>query len=204
MNRPTETNASDSRDRLICAAAEAFKEEGYRASIDRIAMRAGVARQTVYNHFACKNDLFSEVANVFSVAVLVSLDGDRGDIRESLLRFATALREKALGDHALAMFRTIAAETHRFPDLARAFFVKGPDQMVRRVTEFLTLAMDHGTLKRDDPVFAAEMLLSMLEGYDRTCRLFGAPPRPAEQEQDRVARIVDCFLSAYAPEKKRP
>jgi hypothetical protein len=58
--------------------------------------------------------------------------------------------------------------------------------------------MDEGVLRRDDSRFAAEMLLSMLEGFDRTRRLLGEPSLPADQEQERLARIVDCFLQAYA------
>jgi len=178
-------------------------EEGYRASIDRIAARAGVVRQTVYNHFASKDDLFSEVAHVAAGAILVSLDGDGGDIRERLLRFGAALRQRVIGDEGLAMFRTLSAEVPRFPALGQAFFDKGPGQTVRRLADFLARAMNEGTLRQDEPLFAAEMLFSMLAGFDRASRLFGAPLLPAVQERNRVARIVDCFLRAYAPESKR-
>ena len=203
MVYPAEPIATEIRQRLIRAAAEAFMEEGYRASIDRIAARAGVVRQTVYNHFASKDDLFSEVAHVAAGAILVSLDGDGGDIRERLLRFGAALRQRVIGDEGLAMFRTLSAEVPRFPALGQAFFDKGPGQTVRRLADFLARAMDEGTLRRDEPLFAAEMLFSMLAGFDRASRLFGAPLLPAARERNRVARIVDCFLRAYAPESKR-
>lgn len=193
----------DSRQRLIRAAAEAFMEEGYRASIDRIAARAGVARQTVYNHFPSKNDLFSEVAHVAAGDILVSLDGNGDDIRESLLRFGAALRQRMIGDEGLAMFRTLSAEVPRFPALGKAFFDKGPGQTVRRLAEFLDRAMNAGTLRQDAPLFAAEILLAMLESFDRTRRLFGEPLLPAAEEQARIARIIDCFLRAFAPEPKR-
>jgi TetR/AcrR family transcriptional repressor of mexJK operon len=200
MVSPAEPIVTEVRQRLIRAAAEAFMEEGYRASIDRIAARAGVVRQTVYNHFASKDDLFSEVAHIAAGAILVSLDGDGGDIRERLLRFGAALRQRVIGDEGLAMFRTLSAEAPRFPALGQAFFDKGPGQTVRRLADFLARAMNEGTLRQDEPLFAAEMLFSMLAGFDRTSRLFGAPLLHAAQEQERVARIIDCFLRAYAPE----
>jgi TetR/AcrR family transcriptional regulator, mexJK operon transcriptional repressor len=197
----TTTTSPDSRLLLIQAAAEAFMEEGYRASIDRIAQRAGVARQTVYNHFSSKDDLFSEVANIAACTVLIPLEGEGGDTRERLLRFGLALRGRLLGDDGLAMFRTIAAETQRFPALAAAFFDKGPGQTLARLTDFLSSAMDAGSLRRDDPKFAGEMLLSMLDGFDRTRRLLGSPQLSPERENDRAARIVDCFLRGYTPAK---
>lgn len=202
MSHTAEPPASlDIRQRLIRAAAEAFMEVGYRASIDRIAARAGVARQTVYNHFPSKTDLFSEVAHVAAGDILVSLDGNGGDIREHLVNFGAALRQRMIGDEGLAMFRTLSAEVPRFPALGKAFLEKGMGQTVRRLAEFLERAMNDGTLRQEDPQFTAEILLSMLESFDRTRRLFGAPLLPAAEEQQRIVQIVDCFLRAFAPER---
>lgn len=97
------------------------------------------------------------------------------------------------------MFRTLAAEAPRFPALVQAFFDKGPARTLSRLADFLGRAMDEGTLRRDDALFTAEMLLAMLEGFDRTRRMFGAAAIPSDQEPNRVARIVDAFLRAYAP-----
>jgi AcrR family transcriptional regulator len=200
-NEPAEIAFADSHQRLIEAAAEAFMKEGYRASIDRIAERAGVARQTVYNHFPCKEDLFSEVAHSAADVILVSLDGDGRDMRERLLRFATALRQRVLGDQGLAMFRTLIAEVPRLPALGRAFFDKGPGQTARGLAAFLARAMDEGSLRRDDPLFAAETLIGMLCGFEHTRRLLCGPGRGSAAEQTKAGQLVDCFLRAFAPER---
>ena len=92
-----EVPSSDTRGRLICAASEAFFADGYRASMDDIATRAGVAKQTLYNHFASKDVLFGEVVRISTQGILVSLDGDGGDLRATLIRFAIAFRATALG-----------------------------------------------------------------------------------------------------------
>ena len=203
MSSITEQAFIDSRRRLIEAATEAFKEEGYRASVERIAAKAGVAKQTLYNHFAGKDDLFAEMVRQASGAILVALDGDEADIRESLLRFSSVFRDRVLGD-CLAHYRTLIAEAPRFPELAKSFYDNGPAQTTGRLAAFLGRAMAKGALRADHPVFAAEMLLGMLTGIERTHRLCGAPALPPDAEARRVAQIIDCFLVAYAPERKIP
>jgi AcrR family transcriptional regulator len=48
----------DARERILGAAYELFSREGIRAAgIDAIIARAGVARMTLYRHFASKDDL---------------------------------------------------------------------------------------------------------------------------------------------------
>ncbi|MDP2241432.1 MAG: TetR/AcrR family transcriptional regulator [Burkholderiales bacterium] len=198
MSHPETPVAADTRHRLLQAAREAFMKEGYRASVDNIAARAGVAKQTLYNHFPSKDELFSETATLSSAAIAVTLDGQTEDVRASLIRFATTFREKILGDEGLAMFRALTAETTRFPGLAQAFFAKGPAQTIARLADFLGRAMADNRLRQDDPRLAAEMLVGMLGGFEHASRLCGAAT-PAVVEKTRIEQIVDCFLRAYAP-----
>lgn len=202
MNLPAKPECFANRQRLIQAAAEAFMKEGYRASMDRIAERAGVSRQTVYNHFPSKEDLFSEVAQIAAEDILISLDGEGGEIRERLLNFATAFWQRVLGDQGLAMFRAMSAEVPRLAALGQAFFDKGPGQTAARLAVFLARAMDDGHLRRDDPRFAAEMLIGMLGGFEHTRRLFCTAGPVLDKEQARVTLIVDCFLRTFAPEQE--
>lgn len=198
MIRPAaEIALSDSRQRLIRAAAEAFRQEGYRASIDHIARAAGVCRQTVYNHFASKEDLFSEVARIAAEEIQTSLDSG-GDVRESLLGFVAIVQQRVLSREGLAMFRTLSAEVPHFPALGQAFFDKGPRQTVDRLVDFLARAMEAGHLRRDDPQFAAELLMGMLMGFEHTRRLFCADAAETAVEPGRAERILDGFLRIYS------
>lgn len=199
MSSPAEIAGAETRNRLIQAAREAFMAEGYRASVDGIAARAGVAKQTLYNHFPSKDELFSESVGLVSAAIVVVLDGQTDDVRTTLLRFGTAFRQKLLGDEGLAMFRTLIAEAARFPTLAQAFFDKGPEQTASRLADFLGRAMAAGRLRQDDPRFAAEMLVGMLHNIDHFRRLSSNTPPPESLETARIGQIVDCFLRAYDP-----
>ena len=191
----------DTRTRLLEAACEAFREEGYQVSIDRIAARAQVARQTLYNHFHSKDALFVEVVRHSILSVLVTLDGD-GDVRATLLAFGDAYRTRLLSPDGLAIFRTMTAEAPRFPALARQFFRQGPQATRKRLAKFLARAMDEGQLRRDDPDFAAEMLTAMLVDFDRLRGLIDL--QTDLLQPSKTAQVVDCFLHAFAPEKDTP
>jgi TetR/AcrR family transcriptional repressor of mexJK operon len=177
------------RERVLRAATSSFLARGYGSSVDDIARRARVAKQTVYQHFASKDELFKAVAEELAKRVLIELEG--GDIRSSLLRFGLAYRSRALGAQGIATFRTLVPEVPRFRALARSMYANTAGEMVRRLAAFLG-----GKLELEDPVFAAEMLLSMLTGHDRLKRLFAVPPG-GEGEAKRTERIVDTFLRAF-------
>jgi AcrR family transcriptional regulator len=198
MSALLEIDLSDSRARLIQAAAEVFVEEGYQASVERIATRAGVARQTLYNHFPCKADLFREVVSQATAALLITLDADRLSLRERLLRFGVMYRNKLLSAEGLGFFRILAAETVRFPELAASFYRTGPAQTAARLSAILSKAMDRGEMRSVPSEFAATMLLSMLVGADRSHYLFSGDP-PPEPDPQHVAQIIDCYLLAFAP-----
>jgi TetR/AcrR family transcriptional repressor of mexJK operon len=198
---PVTETPSDTRKRLLDAACEAFREEGYQVSIDRIAARARVARQTLYNHFHSKDALFVEVVHHSILSVLVTLDGD-GDVRGTLLAFGDAYRARLLSPDGLAIFRTMAAEAPRFPDLAGQFFRQGPQTTRKRLAKYLARLMEEGQLRRDDPDFAAEMLTAMLVDFDRLRGLMNV--QPDLLKPTKTAQVVDCFLRAFAPEKDTP
>jgi TetR/AcrR family transcriptional repressor of mexJK operon len=191
----------DTRQRLLDAACEAFREEGYQVSIDRIAARAQVARQTLYNHFPSKDALFAEVVRVSIQSVLVTLDRE-GDVRATLLSFGDAYRAKILSAEGIAIFRTLTAEAPRFPALAKQFFRQGPQTTRKRLAEYFARAMKQGRLKREDPDFAAEMLTAMLADYDRLRGLMNM--QMDLLKSTKTAQVVDCFLRAFAPEKDMP
>lgn len=198
---PVVDTCPGTRQRLLEAACEAFREEGYQVSIDRIAARAQVARQTLYNHFHSKDELFGEVVRHSVQSVLVTLDGD-GDLRVTLLAFGDAYRTRLLSPTGIAIFRTMVAEAPRFPELAKQFFRQGPQTTRKRLADYLARAMEAGRLRRDDPDFAAEMLTAMLLDLDRLRGLIDLQTELLDST--KTARVVDCFLRTFAPEKDTP
>jgi len=187
------------RERVLRAATSSFLARGYRSSVDQIARRAGVAKQTVYHHFPSKDELFKEVARDLAKRVLIELESEPQDVRKALLRFALAYRQRVLGAQGIATFRSVVPEVTRFPALARAMYNGGAGVLVQRLAKYLDEVMEAGRMRRDDPELAAELLLGMLVGHDRIKRLFGVTSNGTNgSESRRTARIVDCFLRAYS------
>lgn len=188
---------SDCRRRLVEAAHEAFRRDGFRgASVARIAAAAGVAKQTFYNHFPSKEALFEETIRLGVSEIVVELDEAPGDIRDRLVAFSLAFRKKLLSPEGLHWYRMAVADLTRLPELGAIVWRQGPLQTVGRLADFLAAAMERGELRRDDPMFAAEMLNGMLINLDRTRGLLMGDLQP-DNDPEKVERIVACFLRAY-------
>ena len=189
---------AENRSRVLRAATTSFLTHGYASSVDDIARRAGVAKQTVYAHFPSKDALFKEVAHDLTRRVLVELETAPEDLRSGLLRFALAYRQRVLSAEGIATFRTVMAEVPRFRALAKNMYAASAGEMARQLGAYLERAMRAGKLRRDDPQFAAELLLGMLVGHERIKRLFGVASYNGS-DAERSGRIVDAFLRAYQP-----
>ncbi|HEY5993455.1 MAG TPA: TetR/AcrR family transcriptional regulator [Gallionellaceae bacterium] len=187
------------RERLLAAATEVFLEHGYGASVDMLVHRAGVARQTFYNHFENKECLFAEAMRSCVSEILVPLNEHSGDLRETLKGFARTYRQRVLSPQSIAKFRIITGLAQRFPELTGEDYQLGLGRMLDTLGEFLRTAMREGRLRQADPAFAAEMLLAMLAGMERTRLLFGVDS-PPQDEAARVEQVVDGFLRMFAPE----
>src|SRR3954471_11769353 len=100
--RPLRTDAARHRELLLAAAEDEFAEHGLAASVADIARRAGVAKGTVFRHFATKDDL---------IAAIVS------DDLAALVAVAERLAAAPDPGAALLEFLTVAAERRQQRDL---------------------------------------------------------------------------------------
>lgn len=184
------------RERLLLAARELFLEQGYDASVDAIIGRAGVARQTFYNHFKSKENLFAEVVLDCFLDVLAPLNEHPDNLRQSLVNFAGIYRQRVLNPEGIAAYRILSSQAQRFPELVREVYALGAGQMIERLADFLRKAMEQEQLRHADPAFAAELLMAMLVGQERSQLLFGVQ-RPPQDEALKVATVVDGFLRMF-------
>ncbi|MDG4667244.1 TetR/AcrR family transcriptional regulator [Mycobacterium sp. 236(2023)] len=89
--RALRADAARNREALLAAAEEVFAERGVEASVADIARRAGVAKGTVFRHFASKEDLIASLVCEHLVTLTDALHGlaDARDPGAALLEFLT-------------------------------------------------------------------------------------------------------------------
>lgn len=186
---------------ILDAASDVLAERGLAAPIEEIARRAGVSKQTVYNHFGSKAELVREL-----VARRVS--SMTAPLREA---DAEAHPEEALAAYARTLIAVITARTYslmritiqsaaEMPDLAREVFETGPKASRAQLVRFLEVEVKAGRLAIDDLPQAAEFFAGMVVGHRQTQALLGLGEPPTEEEADRTARAAArLFMRAYAP-----
>src|ERR1700694_1980033 len=121
--RPRRGTESARTAMLIDAATRIFLREGYGlASIDKVASEAGVSTRTIYERFRNKADLLAAViirlVDRDMSRVLATADLDRLDPKDALTAIAQSITSRARDPESVALFRIVATEAYRFPELA--------------------------------------------------------------------------------------
>lgn len=168
------------RERLLAAALELFAVQGFSdTTIDQIADRADVARQTVLNHFPHKAD--------FARAW--------GQARRDQL---TAIGAEAAADESACAlvrrhFQALAASNERERELTRALLQSlTPTEVFRVVSAVPSAVIERGQRRGEfdeatDPTAAAEVLTSVYFGT--VSRWLSDGPAPFELSQALGERL---------------
>lgn len=183
--RPLRADAARNRELLLVAAEEEFAERGIDASIADIAARAGVAKATVFRHFATKEDLIAAIVG-----------GHFG----ALTGTARRLLDAADPAEALLEFLTIAADGIRQQDLS---FLQADDSQVSELRNEL-----HATVGMlVDRAREAGVIRADITGTD-VFLLICAPVHAAgfhpNAQPDLWRRYLAIIFDGLRPEGSRP
>ncbi|MFN4090690.1 MAG: TetR/AcrR family transcriptional regulator [Alphaproteobacteria bacterium] len=202
-------NSEQKRAAILQAAVAVFSKGGYEAAgMDAIAAEAGVAKQTIYNHFGSKDGLFRAIVADLAEELLATLPTGRA-VAQAALPAGGAPRQvlRALGRQfvalmlrpsSLALHRLVVAEAERFPELARELYWSGPDHAVRSLAGWLAGETAKGTLAVTDPGTAAEQFYGMLMGHMQLRALLCVDPDPCPARREHaVEAAVDAFLQVH-------
>jgi AcrR family transcriptional regulator len=186
---------------ILDAASEVMAERGLAATVEEIARRAGVSKQTVYNHFGGREEIVRALSERRSglVTAALALPGAVDDPETALRGFARGLLQAAVTPRYLEVMRLTVLHAAEHPDLAQIIFEAGPRASRRRLAEFLEEEHRRGRLDVPDPALAAEFFAGMVLGSLQLQGLLGLGA-PDEAEADRrAAEAGAAFMRAYAP-----
>jgi TetR/AcrR family transcriptional regulator, mexJK operon transcriptional repressor len=196
------------RQAILDAAATIFLRQGYLGtSMDEIAARAGVSKQTVYKHFADKERLFVEivVATVDEISdpvheeVLQLLDSSRPALERDLRELARRLLARVLQPRVVELRRLVIGEASRFPDLGRAFYERGPGRTIDALAQAFEGLAARGVLRVEDAHLAAAHFNWLVMSVPINAAMFlGEDAVPPAAEMRRIVDgAVRAFVAAY-------
>jgi AcrR family transcriptional regulator len=197
--------ANSKRQAILNAAADVFAEDGFiGASIDAIAARAGVSRQTVYNQLGDKDNLFKVVVSDITdrssagfFRVLDTFPVAPEKLEEELTAFSANLLRKAICDpNGRWLRKLVETEGARFPELFETWREYGPGKKYPAIAARLAQLAHAGYLEIDDPALAARQYMALLAMDMRHDLQIGR--QTPEAEIDRMAAAATrTFIRAY-------
>jgi TetR/AcrR family transcriptional regulator, mexJK operon transcriptional repressor len=205
---PEEGRTARKRRAILTAAAEVFLQHGYiGASMDEVAARAAVSKQTVYKQFEDKEHLFAEIilganaqgvddlAQTYASALDEATDVHRA-FRDLARRFLTSLMQPDF----LQLRRLVLAEADRFPHVSAAWFDGAFHRALVLLGESMARLADRGMLRElPDPTLAAYHFAGLVMYKPMNQAMFaGTRAKPGPDELENIAdRAAEVFLAAY-------
>ncbi|MCW2243540.1 TetR/AcrR family transcriptional regulator [Azospirillum canadense] len=188
---------------ILDAAGKLFLENGYGAvSMDAVAKMANVSKATLYAHFGSKDELFrAMVACVSKGQTLVAIceEAKRLEVADGLRLIARHFADLVMSPRAMAGYRVVVGEAHRFPELAQAFYEAGPAKTMEQIVGYMEEVDRKGQLAIPDPQLAAEQLVGLVKSHTHLRYMLCLADRPSEQELTRIIDgAVNLFIKGYA------
>ena len=195
-----------SREAIVAAAERLFLERGFGSvSMDELAETAGVARRTLYNQFASKEEIFREmllrVSGQLEDAFPPGIE-TQGDVEDVLRVVARMILELHKRPEYLGFLRMVVADSRQFPWIAEEFAA-----VMEPLTERLTRYLAHLTAMRildcRNPLLAAHQFMGMLNELSLWPWMTGRQSVPVREKQI-IEETIRMFLQHYRrPRSKR-
>jgi len=188
------------------AAIGIFLAWGYDgATMEDIAVRAGVSKQTVYKHFTDKQHLFADIimSTTDDMDALVGLIADRltesSDLAKDLEYLAGTFLVALMEPRVLRLRRLVISSADRFPEIATAWYERGFERALGALARSFGALAERQLLAVDDAAAAAEHFVGMLFWIPVNKAMFtGDDDYAATHDLAPVAQsAAKAFMDAY-------
>lgn len=204
MPAPSPSKQAQKISGVLDAATRVFLAFGFnRATTDMIQREAGVSKSTLYDCFPNKQALFVAVIErqcATLAAEMQAIDAASPDLPRALRDIGASYLRTALSPMGLALFRMVVAEAPRFPELARSFYLAGPQAVTQLLAARLASAGRAGEvdLQTVGAEGAASLFVSMVRAQGQLEALTHPHAPPSAVQMDRwVDMAVAAFLRAF-------
>ncbi len=190
---------------ILDATLQLYLEKGYAGTnTDEVAALSSVSKQTIYRHFADKDDLVRE-----AIRGLIAAAEDQGaeafdalaesdDLERDLRIFARQHIFDVIQPDIMQMRRRIISEVDRFPDIALAWYEAAPKRAREKLAECFERLCDRGLLHIADSEIAAEQFNWLILSIPMNRAMFdAASTTDTTRHADYAEAAVDVFLAAY-------
>lgn len=199
MRKKTEAK----REAILDAATQEFTERGFEgASMSAIVGRTGGSKQTLYNYFPSKEELFVEVtmrAIERHVEVSLAEMSEGANLEQSLRRYGLHYLSVRQSPEVVGLVRLAYGEAGR-SNIGRVLYQRGRMKGVNDVAAFLASVMKEGKLRKADATIAALHYFALLDAELADPVVLGVREPATDAEiAEIVNRSVGAFLAAYDP-----
>jgi AcrR family transcriptional regulator len=195
------------RQQILEGAKRVFLKMGFdAASMNDVTREAGVSKGTLYVYFDNKEELFTAMVETERSAFLASMRtslAEHDDAEHGLYTFGMHFVTHMTDEKVISAMRTVLGVRERMPSVCQRF-LRGPENLLTVIREFLSQHVASGQLQIDDLDLAASQFLDLSSGGFFKLRLFGTmETAPSRQEIDRVITgAVRVFMAAYGTKGK--
>lgn len=197
-----EARKEERREAILEIAKREFLDHGYSgASMSAISAELGGSKGTLWSYFPSKEELFAAVLDHATREYrtrLADVLKPGEDVRAAVLQFCSGFIAKISSPDGVRLHRLIASEVGRFPEVGDIFYRRAPQPTQQLLSGFFERAMEAGTMRREDPLFAARILASLCLGVQQRV-IWGQQLSTADLD-DEAGRVAEVFLRAFAPE----
>ena len=188
-----------SREAIVEAASRLFLERGFGSvSMDELAEAAGLARRTLYNQFASKEEIFREmllrVSGHLEDAFPPGIE-TLGDVEQVLRLVARMIMDLHKRPEYLGFLRMVVADSRQFPWIAEEFATV-MDPLTERLARYVAHLTAMGALKCPNPTLAAHQLMGALNEFSLWPWMVGRESLPISADEI-IDETIGMFLKHY-------